>query len=299
MKRIFALLLCLLLLSGCSDASGNHQPVSDDSSAAEASSPVTVSTPWNKAPVSHDSSVAEAPLLSPTGSTPDSTKPILDYELLNAWDLLDTAPLQIEGSWSYFCANVQTAEGHQTILARDNPKGDIEVLLTLPISGTYIDYIENSLQQSGNQQLYFTAPTEIIGQNELYSFRLSDSRMTKLLPAPCSNMIVPADPPNTLSGFGWLVYGSNAMGIDLAAGLTVPGSNLENCLDGHFFYGIGAGFDKKYTVLEAVEHDVLTLKTIQYDSTSSAPEQVTQLYYSISSQQYSTEPSSNFAPPYN
>ena len=45
-----------------------------------------------------------------------------DYEILNVWDLLDTAPLQIDGSWSYYCASAQTAQGD--ILARDNPKGN-------------------------------------------------------------------------------------------------------------------------------------------------------------------------------
>lgn len=223
--------------------------------------------------------------------------PTEDYEILNAWDLLDTAPLQIDGSWSYYCANVQTAQGEKTILARDNPKGDQEVLLELTQTGVYITYVENSLQQSGGKWLYFTVPTEIVGQNELYGFELSKNELTRLLPAPCSNMVVPADPPRALAGFGWLVYEDKVVGVDLAAGQPYQGNSLDSNLDGHFFYGIGAGFDTKYTVVEAVDGDVLTLKTIQYDSQSSATEQVTPLYYSVSSERYSTEPDSNFAPP--
>lgn len=273
MKRIFLLTLCVLVLAGCSAEPEKQQTELDNPSASEPSSST-----------------------NPPSVPESSIEPLTEYALLNAWDLLDTAPLQIDGSWSYFCASIQTTQGEQTILARENPKGDSEVLLTLPIAGAYISYVENSLQQSGNQRLYFTVPTEAVGQNEVYSFRLSDNQISKLLPAPCSNMIVPSEPPKALSGFGWLVYENKVVGVDLAAGQPYQGNTLDSELDGHFFYGIGAEFDTKYTVIEAVNNDVLTLKTIQYDSLTSASEKATQLYYSVSSEQYTNEPISNFTP---
>lgn len=274
MKKLFYLACCLLLLCGCS--AQNAAP-----SMAESSD-----TPK----LTQSESAA---LQAETNTPPESG----ELEIIQAWDVLDTAPLHVDGSWSYYCAAVSTPKGENTILVRDNPKGDSEILLTVERPSIYITYIENSLQQSGGKWLYFTVPAEITGQNELYGFQLEENNLTQLLPAPCSNMIVQADPPNALSGFGWLLYEDRVVGIDLAVGQPYQGSRLESDLDGHFFYGIGAGFDTKYTVVEAVESDVLTLKTVQYDSSTSVPEQVTRLYYSVSSEQYTTEPSGNFAPP--
>lgn len=271
MKKLMVTLLACLLLCGCSRQDTSPLPPSE--------------------PPTFEATVSDTP--KSVGEASQSTE---DYEILNAWDLLDTAPLQIDGSWSYYCASVQTAQGEKTILARDNPKGNQEVLLELAQVGVCITYVKNSLQQSGGKRLYFTVPTETVGQNELYGFDLSKNELTQLLPAPCSNMVVPAEPPRALAGFGWLVYEDKVVGVDLAAGQPYQGSSLNSDLDGHFFYGVGAAFDTKYTVVEAVDGDVLTLKTIEYDSQSSAPEQTAQLYYSVSSERYTTEPDSNFAP---
>lgn len=172
-------------------------------------------------------------------------------EILGSTQVTDILP------WSYFVSDVRYDGQNFIMVWRDTPKGDAEWIcnVTQTTEDTAlrhrIEYVEKSYERSGEKYLYFTILDASNFHRSLWCFDPETTYFNRVLDAPCSNMILLEYEPNKAQGIGWIVYDHYLAAVDLAFGSTNEALtiNLDESIDGHPFYGIGAFGTHKFVLL--------------------------------------------------
>ena len=222
---------------------------------------------------------ADAPLGGPD-VVGGSTRPIPAQPgtmLVSGLAAVDVLP------WSYF-TGVMEYDGDQfVVLARELPRGDLEILFSATRNvgdnpHYYVEYVAGSYEQSGKTNLYFTlgAPA---GLHWLYRFDLQTERTSLVLDTICSEMVLFDKPQPDIEGLGWVLSEDMILPIRLEDGSVYEAMahTLEDLggageISYHFWAGIGAAYDTKFPILTALDNGLLGIEVIELDSQTSAPE---------------------------
>lgn len=185
--------------------------------------------------------------------------------------------------WSYFTGVVEFDGDQFVVLARELPRGDLEILFSatqnVGINPTYsVDYVAGSYEQSGKTGLYFTLAGPN-GMHWLYRFDLQRERTSLVLDTVCSEMVLFDKPQPDIEGLGWVLAEDKILPIRLSDGSIheMMGNKLEDWSEGrkisnHFWAGVGAAYDTKFPILTALDNGLLGIEVVEFNSQTSAPE---------------------------
>ncbi len=172
-------------------------------------------------------------------------------------EILESIPVADILPWSYTISDVRYDGQDFVMVWRDTPKGDAEWIcsVTQTTGDTAlrhsIEYVEESYERSGEKYLYFTISDASNFHRSLWCFDPETTYFNRVLDAPCSNMILLEYEPHEAQGIGWIVYDHYLAAVDLAVGSTDEGLtiDLDEYIDDHPFYGIGAFGTHKFALL--------------------------------------------------
>ena len=196
-------------------------------------------------------------------------------EVLQSIPAVDVLP------WSYYISDVRYDGQDFVMMWRDTPKGDDAQWLCSVAQTTEdtalrhsIEYVEESYERSGEKYLYFTILDASNFHRSLWCFDPETTYFSRVLDAPCSNMILLEYEPHEAQGIGWIVYDHYLTAVDLASesideGLTI---DLDEYIDDHLFYGIGAFGTHKFVTLSDLGNYALQIEGITAEPETSAPE---------------------------
>lgn len=166
-------------------------------------------------------------------------------------------------TYTYFYEHVKMDDKNYTILGRASAQRPIEVVLALDeLYGNRhthtIRYVENSLEQSGEKQLYFMVYDEDTNGQSLYSFALEEDIVQTVFKENCSDMVLLEDPPNAVKDYGWVISGDSIYAVTLTEGTvyeamskTAEQLEIANEINGRFFDDVATDkYDWKYSKLK-------------------------------------------------
>ena len=196
--------------------------------------------------------------------------------------------------WSYFTGVMAYDGDHFVVLARDTPRGEMELLFSatrdLGDAPFYsVAYVQGSYEQSGKTGLYFTldAPN---GLHWLYRFDLAAERTSLVQDGICSELVLFDKPQADIAGLGWVLFENMILPIRLNDGSVCEAmaQTLEDLgaapdLSNHFWAGIGGGNDTKFPILSALDNGVLEIEVVEFNSQASSPESKMRFQYDCNS----------------
>lgn len=183
--------------------------------------------------------------------------------------------------WSYYISNIRY-DGQSFIMVwRDTPKGDDAQWICSVTQTTgdtalrhSIEYVEESYERSGEKYLYFTVTNASNFHRSLWCFDQETIYFNQVLDAPCSNMILLEYEPHEAQGIGWIVHDHYLAAVDLAFGSTDEGLtiDLDEYIDDHLFYGIGAFGTHKFVNISDIGNSGYGEFAVQLDAITAEPE---------------------------
>lgn len=215
-------------------------------------------------------------------------------EILQSIPAVDALP------WSYYISDVRYDGQDFVMVWRDTSKGDAQWICSVAQTGEdtalrhSIEYVGGSFEGSGDHFLYFTIEDGANFHRSLWCLDPETLYFNRVLDVPCSNMILLAYEPHEARGIGWIVYDHYLAAVDLAAGSTDEGLtiDLDEYIDDHLFYGIGAFGTHKFVSLSDIGNSghgefALQLDAITAEPETSAPELRTVYQFDILTHKFS------------
>lgn len=216
-------------------------------------------------------------------------------------EILDSIPVCDVLPWSYYISSIRYDGQEFVMVWRDTPKGDDTQWICSVAQTTgdtalrhSIEYVEESYERSGENYLYFTVTDAANFHRSLWCFDPETRYFNRVLDAPCSNMILLEYEPHEAQGIGWIVYDHYLAAVDLAFGSTDEGLtiDLDEYIDDHLFYGIGAFGTHKFVSLSDIGNTgygefALQLDAIIAEPETSAPELRTIYQFDILTHKFS------------
>jgi len=196
-------------------------------------------------------------------------------------EILGSIPVADILPWSYYISDVRYDGQDFAMVWRDTPKGDDAQWLCSVAQTTEddalrhsIEYVEESYERSGKKYLYFTISDASNFHRSLWCFDPETTYFNRVLDAPCSNMVLLEHEPHEAQGIGWIAYDHYLAAVDLASGsidewLTI---DLDEYIDDHLFYGIGAFGTHKFAILSDLGDYALQIEGITAEPETGAPE---------------------------
>jgi len=174
--------------------------------------------------------------------------------------------------WNYYAGHMPLEGSMSLVLWREDKNGNSQRLLSMPQPEEEnkkhtIEYVENSLEKSDSQFLFFTIQSGASMHKSLWQFNVINEKLGRYLDYPCSNMIFTELTINSLKNRGWIAQYQNIMAIDMQTGfLDYDASmSLRNVIDNSIFYEPESETLTKQTVLTDLRNGILGIDVITYE----------------------------------
>ncbi len=188
------------------------------------------------------------------------------------------------GAYSYYLGMVTDESGESSaVLWRDTPKGDADYICVIPDADSDTGVRHNIFyaggdKESGGKYLYFSLIDSASLHDSLWVLDTERLFFTLMYDTPCSNFIIPENPPADYQNLGWLVHEYYLIPVQLDQAKEYTGGIIDlqdfYAANGEeLFFGIGDFGTHKWVSLSQSGASALTIDSIVAEPATSAPEQ--------------------------
>jgi len=173
--------------------------------------------------------------------------------------------------WTYSSEHALLEGRPQTVLCRTNGSRTEVVFSVYESYGNRytksVEYVQYSLETSGESALYFTVFDSETKTRGLFVFNLSSETWEKISSEPCSNLVIFYDEDSEdQDNIGWIVSGATLKALRLSSGVSEDAVYYASDLgglsasEGKFFYDAYSTFDNLYTELSSESGHILLIR---------------------------------------
>lgn len=172
---------------------------------------------------------------------------------------------------TYFINGAEYDGREYLVLWREGPEGGKELMLNIaqPEEGAlrHSLHYEGGLDESGGRFLFFTLCDALNYHRSLWVLDTENLYFNLFYDMPCSNMVIPDEPPADYKNVGWIVYDIYLIPIDLYNAKEITGSVIDlteyyEPLGEELFYGIGDWGTHKYVDLTYLGKSTLGIEDV-------------------------------------